>query len=155
MRATKKDIPHINFILSQDEVFQYCIDDNFPMEHKWRMGRLLLDNPNTYISLPNPHCVFIAIPSSNNSVIYEVHVAVSPEGRGKDAVLAARQSIDEFFHDTPNVHKLIGFTPINLKRVLAFARMVGFKKEGICKKSFLKDGELHDQVISGFSRMEV
>jgi len=155
MRATEKDIPHINFILSQDEVFQYCIDDNFPMEHKWRMGRLLLDNPNTYISLPNPHCVFIAVPSAINSIVYEVHVAVSPEGRGKEAVKAARESIIEFFNDISNVHKLIGFTPIHLRSAIVFARMVGFKKEGICKKSFLKDGELHDQMISGFSRMEV
>lgn len=153
MRATKKDIPHINFILSQDEVFQYCIDDNFPGEHRWRVGRILTDI-GAYISLPNPYCVFIALPTSN-SIIHEVHVAVSLEGRGKEAILAARQSIKEFFNDNPTVHKLIGFTPINLKRALAFSRMVGFTKEGICKKSFLKDGELHDQMICGFSREEV
>jgi len=154
MKATSKDIPHINYILSQDEVFQYCIDDNFTIEHKWRLGRILIDTTNSYISLPNPHCVFIGLPTTN-SVVYEVHVAVSPEGRGKEAVLAARESISEFFNEMGGVHKLIGFTPTNLKRAIAFSRMVGFTKEGICKKSFLKDGELHDQMISGYSRKEV
>jgi hypothetical protein len=124
------------------------------MEHKWRLGRILVDTINSYISIPNEHCIFIALPTSN-SIIYEVHVAVSPEGRGKEAVLAARLSIKEFFNDMPHVHKLIGFTPVNLRRAVAFSRMVGFTKEGICKDSFLKDGELHDQVISGYSRKEV
>jgi hypothetical protein len=55
----------------------------------------------------------------------------------------------------PAVYKFIGFTPIHLKRAIAFSRMVGFSKEGICKKSFLKDGILSDQLISGFSREEV
>ena len=154
MRASKKDIPHVNFTLSQDEVFQYCTDDNFPIEHRWGIGSILLNNDAAYVSIPNPHCVFIALPTSNSGV-YEVHVAVSPEGRGVNAVIGARQSIVEFFKDMPTVHKFIGFTPLHLKRAIAFSRMVGFSKEGVSKKSFLKDGKLHDQLISGFMREEV
>jgi len=147
------DIPRINYILSQDDIFQSSIDDNFPHDQRWRLGRILVDM-GAYISTPNEYCVFIGLPTSN-SIVYEVHVAVVKEGRGRDAVKAARKAAIQFFNDNPTIQKLIGFTPVNLRQAIAFSRMVGFKKEGILTKSFLKDGELHDQYISGLSKEEV
>lgn len=151
MKATSEDIPDINYILSQDEVFLPSMDDNFPLDKRWNIGRYLIDDPNNIIALPNKRCVIVAYPLGSLTT-YQVHIGVDPEGRGKEAVGAAKEAIKWFFDNYPSTHKLVAYIPTTNRLSQVFASLVGMRREGVCMKSFLKDGRLIDQVVYGLSR---
>lgn len=46
--------------------------------------------------------------------------------------------------------KLIGFTPTYNVNALKYVKKLGFKLEGNIRKSIKKNGQLHDQIITGY-----
>jgi len=150
MRCSKKDIPRVNYIMSQDGIFQNSVDDRYPVEKRYQMGRLVLSDPRNWVLMPNDNCVFVAVPVDDT--VFDVHVAVTEEGRGLEAVKAARAAIDWFFEHNEEAGCLIGFTPAENRAAVLFARVTGFKRVGVLFNSFLKDGRYQDQIISGLSR---
>jgi hypothetical protein len=151
MLATEKDIPHLNYLLSLDEIFEPSVDDTFPTGRRWSLGRILFDDPSTLVLTPNEHCVIVATPCNSLSM-YNVHIGVSKEGRGKQTIDNTKWAIKWFFKEYLNAHKLIAFIPTTNRVSQVFASLVGMEREGMCKKSFLKDGVLLDQIVYGLSR---
>lgn len=53
------------------------------------------------------------------------------------------------------INKVISFIGTNHITTYNLALKIGFNNEGLIKKSYLKDGKLHDQFIVGLTRNEI
>jgi RimJ/RimL family protein N-acetyltransferase len=53
------------------------------------------------------------------------------------------------------IKKVIVSIPFNRRIVYNFAKKVGFKDEGINRKSYFKNGETHDQWLLGLTKKEI
>jgi RimJ/RimL family protein N-acetyltransferase len=84
--------------------------------------------------------------------IVEAHVAIHPDLWGhKDNLALAKLGVAELIIKT-GAHKLVASIPTTDTEVLRLAQRVGFKREGVNRKSFLRNGELLDQYYVGFTR---
>lgn len=142
---------YVNLVLSHPEVYEWISDDNSPAPGQTDFAAIL-SAEGIYVLRPNPWTVFILHPW--NSICYEVHTNVLPEGRGPMAVQACREGMSWMFHNTP-CQKIVTQVPTFNRPALALARRAGMKPEGINSKSFLKNGHLYDQTILGISKQEV
>ena len=87
-----------------------------------------------------------------NVVMCQVHIATTPDlwGKGHDFVAEA---IQWGFTNTL-YQKIIGMIPAYNYRTINLIEDLGFIREGILKKSFLKNWILHDQLIYSLSKGE-
>ena len=85
-----------------------------------------------------------------NCVTAEVHVSVLPEWRSA-SYLAGRDMLTWLWTETP-AEKLVGMIPTDNRQALLYTLRLGFKIEGICSKSFLRNGQLLDQTMIGLER---
>ena len=87
--------------------------------------------------------------------VYDCHSFFLPEGRGKEALRVAKESIKYMFEVVKAQH-LVGWTPVEKRDARMFSRMAGFKAVGIeqhqyglgeqfyeCEKMSLTRGEYH------------
>lgn len=72
--------------------------------------------------------------------IFDCHSFFIPEGRGREAVRVARESIKYMF-DVAGAQQLVGWSPVENRAVRAFSRMAGFKIMGIEPHRFYPEGE--------------
>ena len=89
-----------------------------------------------------------------NGVTWEAHANVVPslwgDKRGTSLCITA---LDLAFEDTEAL-KFVAHIPDSAPETQTMAIQIGFSREGINKKSFLRDGVLHDQVYFGMTRKE-
>jgi hypothetical protein len=86
-----------------------------------------------------------------SSVLWQFHTAIKPEFRGAAAMKAVQQMISLAFSELA-AQKLITFVPTFNRGAAVFAVHCGLSRQGCITGSFLKNGELHDQIIFGISR---
>ncbi len=96
-----------------------------------------------------PVGVWMLVPHS--AICYEIHTALLPVVRGKDAVIAAQLMKQWVWDNTPCL-RLITNVPAFNRRTAMFCRIVGMKQFGLNEKSFMKNGRLHDQLMFGISK---
>jgi len=149
MRCTIKDKDRINDIFTDISVWDSISDDGCDDDIKTKIAETFLYNPNVYILNPMPNAVFVLIPQ--NAITYEVHTAIKQESRGRVGFKAGRDAIKWMFENT-GCQKLISWVPEFNRSALVFASMNGFDIEGTSKKSFLKNGELFDQILVGLTK---
>lgn len=149
MRCTINDLERVSLVLSDDSI--YIPINGHPCELSIRssLAKDILIDGRVYVLMPNEFCVFIYFPHSIE--LYTGHSAVLPEGRGKEAIKAGKETIKWMFNNTKCI-KLFGLTPIFMRHVAMFNRLVGFTKEGILTDSCSKDGALYDQTLFGLSK---
>ena len=87
-----------------------------------------------------------------NSIACQVHTAALPELWGKASGFV-KECIEWGFTNTRYL-KITTFVPSFNKLALRLARNAGFEKEGIIRKSFLKNWELCDQIIYGLTKQD-
>lgn len=136
-------------VLLDDSVWPYITDDFFPLTMKDKMAEMFLKNPNVYVLAPNRHSVFVLTP--RNGICYEGHVNILPPGRGRQAVKAEKRVIGWMFANT-SCAKILGFTPAAYRHVILFHQLCGMKREGCSRKSFMKNGILYDEIITGITK---
>jgi len=151
MQAVRKDRNRINEILGHDSVWPWISDDNTPKNVRYTLGQYFMEEPGTVVLHPNEYSVFIFRPV--NSVTYEAHTNILPSGRGVEAIGAGKGALKWMFKNTP-CQKVITWVPVFNRMASIFARMCGLKREGNATKSYLKDGELHDQILLGITKEE-
>lgn len=83
--------------------------------------------------------------------IMDCHTSILPEFWGDKAKEAGRLAIDWAFSNT-GFDKLVGCTPITNKLAIKYNEDIGFEREGINKKSIMKNGQLIDQIYFGLER---
>ena len=124
-------------------------DDHADPSHN-QLGSFLLMQNNIWMLHPAEHVLFMLVPRT--LTIYETHTMIEPEGRGRQAVKDTLKAAKWFFDNNPTCEKVITYVPFFNKQARLFARLVGMKDEGVCTKSFKKDGELIDQWVLGLEK---
>jgi RimJ/RimL family protein N-acetyltransferase len=86
-----------------------------------------------------------------NLIMAELHTCILPGYRGLKVVEAARLVKDYIWNKTP-FKKVVTQVPSYNKAAIFMALKCGFKREGINKLSFLKNGMLYDQHYFGLCK---
>ena len=88
-----------------------------------------------------------------SDTMWQAHALFRPECWGdKRNKKLGRLALDWLFKHNSRVHKIIGIIPDISKETLRFSARIGMKREGVLKKSYLKNGKLHDQYIVSLNR---
>ena len=151
MRITDPQI--VADIICHKEVYPFVSDDGSPDPDNFanRFVPATVSNDQVYCLMPNKTALFVYMPI--NAATWEVHTCVLKKGRGLAAMKAARASIRYMFTKTP-CKKIMSHVPEYQRHVLLFALKNGLKKEGVNRKSYLKDGKLYDQTLVGITKEE-
>lgn len=141
------DVSGINRIVHDPSIHEQLCDDN---TRDWTVTECdSLRWIGVHDELDHLHGAFLLIPQ--NSVTVEIHTCLLPILHGAQAVQAGQLLLDLIFTD---YKKAITHVPIDNRRAAWFAANLGFRLEGINRKSFLKDGQLLDQKIMGLTHEE-
>jgi RimJ/RimL family protein N-acetyltransferase len=89
-----------------------------------------------------------------NSVCWEVHTCLDPRAWGATGARAARELPAWIWANTP-CRRIVTSVPAYNRLALRFARAAGMQEFGVNPRSYLKNGELQDQVLLGLSPEEV
>jgi RimJ/RimL family protein N-acetyltransferase len=90
-----------------------------------------------------------------NGVTVLIHPHVLPEVRSKYARESCLAALKWIYDNAPKYVKITALIPVIHKNVKLFAKRIGFKEEGINRKSYLKDGKVIDQWLLGITRSEL
>lgn len=94
--------------------------------------------------------MFAFVPETQ--IVYRFHPAISPQHWGDKQNVEAGKLVLEWFWEHTDALKLVGKAPVIYPDALKWGQRLGFKREGIQRNSFLKNGELHDQYHVGLNR---
>ena len=90
-----------------------------------------------------------------NSATLEIHAQVLPEHRREHSQDAGRAVLGWIYENAPEYKKLVAWVPDFYVNVLKYVSGFGFVIEGCNRKSYLKNGELHDLMLLGITREEI
>lgn len=148
LRNCPKHVGIVDDIVQDPAVFDMLVDDHSKDFAGQSVGTSFLSGPYTILN-PAPGVLFMLSPRT--LTMFELHTMVKPEARGKKALKAARRAAKWVFKNT-SCEKLITCVPTFNRPAMAFALKFGFKREGLCTKSFRRDGVLHDQHLLGLEK---
>jgi len=150
MRCGPDDFENVNRIMRNDSVYPFAVSSSGETSKtEYPVSKDFLGDSRAVILSPTPDMVFIFIPYSET--LYQGHSAVLPCARGKQAIKHGKEACRWLFQNT-TCQKIMGLTPVYLRNAILFSLMVGFKKEGLQKKSHLFKGELFDMVLFGMNK---
>lgn len=89
-----------------------------------------------------------------NGVMLEIHAQVLHQHR-KEYSGATGKAVLQWIVENTDVAKIIAWVPEIYPNVRDFTVSQGFQIEGTNRKSYLKNGELHDQWLLGITRDEI
>lgn len=148
IRANLLDFEPVAQVLSDPEVWPSISDDFSPVFDKEGCVEIL-SNDKIYVLMPNEASVFVFIPI--NHILYDSHIAIKTDGRGKWGYDGTRRALTWMFEQTPCL-KIVGRFNVNNIRMLWLAKLMKFTIEGICRKSLMIHGSLADQIMIGLSK---
>lgn len=82
-----------------------------------------------------------------NAAMWQAHMAALPGHRGAEVIRAGKEGLA--WMERGGARKVIGLIPAYMKHSIRTAIAIGFKREGVIKRAFLRDDALHDLVITG------
>lgn len=88
-----------------------------------------------------------------NSITFEVHTMILKEYRGRYTDVSARGALALMFSAT-DCKKVVTHVPVFNEPAVKLAKRVGMVGEGVNRKSFLRDGEVYDQLVFGITKDE-
>jgi RimJ/RimL family protein N-acetyltransferase len=147
-RCDIEDLEMVENIMKDERVFDDIRDDQIKFVDEIDM-RQALNNEMVYVLSPNKYCMIMFIPL--NLVTYDSHICSLPEFKGKELVEFGKESIVWMFENT-SCQKIVANIPEYNRKAIIYALLCGFEKEGINKKSFLKDEKLYDQISLGLCK---
>lgn len=144
-----RDFDLIRRIFTDPAVYPMLTEDGAPapadfrpVEHEgiWYVA-VLVDEQPVGIWMLVPHSV----------VCYEIHTALLPCVRGREALEASRLFAEWLWSSTP-CQRLITNVPGYNRPAVFFSKMAGMKRFGVNEKAFMKNGKLHDLIMFGISK---
>ena len=87
-----------------------------------------------------------------NFICYEAHGGIDPDSYGEGLEICRAFGVS-VFEDTPAL-KLVCIVPSYNRLMCKCLEKCGLNQEGTIKKSFLKWGRLHDQILYGVTKSE-
>jgi len=152
MRLLQKDYAVANRIIHHPDIYPWITDDYADPTHT-QLGTFFLMQPIVWLVHPSEHVLLMTVPRTRT--LHEVHTMIEPEGRGKQAIKDVRAAAKWYFENEGRCEKIITYVPFHNKQAYSFARIVGMKDEGICTKSFKKNGVLIDQWVLGLEKESI
>lgn len=95
----------------------------------------------------------LMIYKQKDSFQWECHFQVIPEYRKTHATEFAEKAINWLWSNTDAI-KIVAEIPEMFPNVIKFGEKMGFQREGINRKSYMKNGQICDQVYMGLSRWD-
>ena len=151
-RADLSDLEFVLKVIDHPDVYNISSDDGIYQITQDNV-ELFLQNDLVHIIIPTldeedmGFFLFIQV----NIVTVELHTCILPEYRGIKVVEAA-QLVKDYIFNQAGYRKIVTQVPWYNKSAIFMALRCGFKKEGINKQSFLKDGILFDQYYMGLCK---
>lgn len=141
------DIEFVQKVLIHESIFESISDD---MEcNKDILAEAALTSNNLMLISPNEFTVIIL--NRINLITVEVHTCILPEGRGAMGIIAGKDSIKWIFDNT-SYRKIMSWVPSFNKQAAVYAIKCGFKREGVCERSFKKNGIIYDMILYGICK---
>lgn len=133
----------ISHILNHPKVFPYITDDR---------------SPQFYTPVICPQIIYLIDDKKQgiiridpmNGVMCSVHIATLPDMWGR-AIDFVKSSLQWGLRHTQYL-KIVAMVPEFNEHTIALAQKAGFVREGVLKKSFLKNWKLHDQIVFGLCK---
>lgn len=142
------NIDNVARFLGHPAIYPSMADDYAQAEMVPQAAQALVTS-GVWALQPSETSLFMLFPRT--VTMWEVHVMVMPEGRGRQAIEDGRNGLAWLFENTP-CEKVIAYIPEFNPQALLLAKRVGFVVEGTITKSFRKDGVLHDMKIVGITK---
>ena len=144
--ARTRDMALVKSILSHPKILPHIGEDGAdpgPLDHDGLHWLLVSD--------PEPAGVFLL--HARTSVCMEMHTCLLPRIWGKGANQAAQLLLARVF-GAMGVKKLVTSVPVTNRAALRFAKAHGLQVEGTNRASYLKHGQLVDQIELGITLKE-
>lgn len=132
-------------IITHDEIYPDVSDDGSAEPSEFRIL-----NGVTALVVYDPEPVACSILYPRNICTYEIHTQTLPEGRRRSFEYG-KAMLGWVWANMP-VDKLVATIPEYNRKALLYTLRLGFSIEGICPKSFMKNGKLTDQTHIGIER---
>ena len=153
MRAiATRNVELIREVLTDARLWEVCHEDGAPgpdhfvPETEYSKWIALVDHQDNFRGF------VLASPLSNTMA--DVHVMIRPEYWGWAGNVELGKLAVQWLWDNTTYKKLVACIPVSDKQVFRYACRVGFKREGVNRASFLRNGELLDQYYMGLQRPE-
>ena len=149
-----RDMGLVKAIITVPEIYRHVTDDGAPRPEDFTP----MDHPAIWYVLAwdEDECLGAWTFMPANSTCWEVHTCLLPSAymvKGRTAV-AGRQVIQWIWDNTP-CQRIITNVPSYNRLALRFAERAGMVVMGVNVRSFMKNGELLDQIMLGISKPEV
>jgi len=133
-----------------EEAWETVVDDS-PVKFEDYSPAIDKDN-RWYASYEGDDLVSMFYIHRLNLITWQLHIQFRPQYWGKGiSTEHSKAVLDEIWSDS-KCKKLYALVPAFAKPVLDLAKRVGFKQEGRTKRSYQKDGVIHDQIHIGVYR---
>lgn len=147
-RCGPEDATAVLRVLTDPAVYEATSDDHSGLPEEFTVDPILATDA-LYVLMPSPDSVFIF--NAWNTICWEVHSNVLPSERGPQAIKLTTAVREWMFNNTP-CRKIVTHVPSYNRPALALAIRSGMKREGVNRLSFLKRGNLYDQIILGLCK---
>jgi len=143
------------FITTDKELIAKIL--NHPKVYKWITDDC---SPKVYEPVLYPNVIYLTDETQSavvridpmNGICCTVHFALLPEAWGKGLEIV-KEAITWGFSKT-HYMKIVAIIPDYNRPTIKIVKECGFTKEGILKKSFLKNWKMRNQVIYGLTKNE-
>ena len=149
--SQSRDYAAIRRLCVHPRIFPLIADDFHLDSKQWRTPE---SEEIVYLLATDEHGAFgLGIFHPITFVCWNAHFAFLPRGYGNRARLSFARMLGWMWEKT-TAQKIVGEIVRENHLAIRFARSVGCEIYGINKKSFLRGGELRDQVCLGISKPE-
>lgn len=151
------DFALVRAIMTDPALYKHGTDDFAPPREAFQPW----ENPNIWYvivredpSLGQDHpgaLLGLFILALNSAVQYEIHTRLLPRAWGPRSVEAMRSVCKWAWANVPNLKRIVGSVPVTNRLACQFAERAGFEVYGVNRKSYMKGGQLLDQILFGLS----
>jgi len=144
------DMALVKSILIEEDIWERAAEDGIDQE-TYYPG---YDSMTVWLlCVENEEIAGIILVHTDNSVSLKMHPYLRAEHRQKGRTMM--EAFYKWVLDNTETRKINVSIPENHKKVINFAKKVGFKKEGFNRDSYLKNGQLYGQQNLGITRQEI
>ena len=143
------DYGQIKSIITHQRIYPFVSDDFSPAPADYRplesekVWHVLVKDDAEVLGL------WILVPE--NEICWKIHTCLLPNSWGERAKQAAKLLAKWIWENTPCL-RVITDVPEYNRVALKFAKEAGLAEFGVNEESFMKNGELHDQIMLGISK---
>jgi RimJ/RimL family protein N-acetyltransferase len=140
-----KDYEMIRKMLFDDKELYERISNDFTTPERWHPEK------SEWVGwFEDGECLALLSAHEESAVCFIIHIHIPAKNRGKKSFEMGNGLLEWLIKKSDKRFvKINAKIPVINRDVIKFAEKNGFEKEGIDKKSYIKNGKYHDQVCMG------